>query len=40
MLLLLDISFSYIYFSALKYFKLLDYRLPGQRGQLLLILSV
>jgi len=39
MLFLLDISFSYKYFSALKYFKLLD-GLSGQGGQLLLISSI
>jgi len=39
MLFLLNITFSYKYFSAWKYFKLLDYRLLGQGGQLLLIPS-
>jgi len=40
MLFLLDIRFSYKYFSALKYFKLPDYRLSGQGGQLLLTPSI
>jgi len=40
MLFLLDITFSYKYFSAWKYFKLLDYRLPGQGGLLPLISSI
>jgi len=39
MLFLLDISFSYKYFSALQYFTLID-RLSDQGGQLLLIPSI